>query len=51
MKDVKQEIKIRYSEPEIELIREKAKKLKKKLSEFQIETSKVAKITIEAKYE
>jgi len=41
------EVKIRYSSPEMEILKEKAKNSKKSLSDYQKEVTKKARIRIE----
>lgn len=45
----KEEVKIKYSLREIEILKEKAKKCKKTINEYQKDISKKAKIRIEVK--
>lgn len=51
MKKELKEIKVRYSPQEFENIKEKAKKLGKSPNQYQIETTKKAKVIIEVKDE
>ena len=45
------EIKVRYHPSELEIIKEKAKKLRKSPNEYQLEISKKAEVKIEVKNE
>ncbi len=45
----REEVKIRYSKPEIELIKKKAQEKGLTINKYQIETSRKAKVKIEVK--